>query len=145
MSVAIYLHQSINTRIWKRNMLNNQHIQYRHLIPAPVDRTSASFWLYKHPWVTCQKISQTHQYDPYIYFFFQVLFYFPPSNRHVNKQGTKDWPIYLANQSYVRLGGHPSLVNWVTIGRAVVCYAGAAHSFNAGFKYRHCTYAYFNM
>ena len=90
-NVSGYLPISVNkTRIWKRNMLNNQHIQYRHLIPAPVDRTSASFWLYKHPWVSCQNISQTHQYDPYILFFFQILFYFPPSNRHVNKQGTKD-------------------------------------------------------
>ena len=24
------------------------HIQYRYLIPAPVDRTSGSAWLYKH-------------------------------------------------------------------------------------------------
>ena len=30
-------------------------IQYRHLIPAPVDQTSAIAWLYKHPWITCQK------------------------------------------------------------------------------------------
>ena len=29
-------------------------VQYRHLIPAPVDRTSASAWLYKHPCMTCQ-------------------------------------------------------------------------------------------
>ena len=35
-------------------------VQYRHLIPAPVDRTSGSAWLYKHPWITCQKMSQTH-------------------------------------------------------------------------------------
>ena len=30
-------------------------LQYRHLIPAPVDRTSASAWLYKHQWMECQK------------------------------------------------------------------------------------------
>ena len=30
-------------------------LQYRHLIPAPFDRTSASAWLYTHPWVTYQK------------------------------------------------------------------------------------------
>ena len=36
-------------------------LQYRHLIPAPVDRTSASAWLYKTPWITCQKITQAHQ------------------------------------------------------------------------------------
>ena len=27
-------------------------VQYRHLIPTPVDRTSASAWLYKYLWVT---------------------------------------------------------------------------------------------
>ena len=30
-------------------------LQYRHLITAPVDWTSASAWLYKHPWITCQQ------------------------------------------------------------------------------------------
>ena len=30
------------------------YVQYRHLIPAPVDRTSASAWVYKHPSRTCQ-------------------------------------------------------------------------------------------
>ena len=35
-------------------------VQYRHLIPAPVDRMSVSAWLYKHPWISCQRISQTH-------------------------------------------------------------------------------------
>ena len=25
------------------------YIEFRHLIPAPVDRTSTSAWLYKHP------------------------------------------------------------------------------------------------
>ena len=29
---------------------------HRHLFPAPVDRTSTSAWLFKHPWITCQKI-----------------------------------------------------------------------------------------
>ena len=39
-------------------------LQYRHLIHAPVNRTSASAWLYKIPWITCQKdmpsTSMTH-------------------------------------------------------------------------------------
>ena len=39
-------------------------IQYRHELPAPVDRTSACAWLYKHPWITCLKnkpnTSMTH-------------------------------------------------------------------------------------
>ena len=30
-------------------------VQYRHLIPAPVVRTSASAWSYRHVWITCQK------------------------------------------------------------------------------------------
>ena len=30
-------------------------LQYIHLIPAPVDRTSANDWLKKHAWITCQK------------------------------------------------------------------------------------------
>ena len=29
-------------------------IQYRHFIPEPVARTSASAWLYIHRWITCQ-------------------------------------------------------------------------------------------
>ena len=38
--------------------------RYRHLIPAPVDRTSAIAWLYKRPWMACRKYqprtSMTH-------------------------------------------------------------------------------------
>ena len=37
-------------------------LQYRHLISSPVDRSSAIAWLYKHPWITCQKIRQAHQW-----------------------------------------------------------------------------------
>ena len=39
-------------------------VQYRHLITAPVNRTSASAWLYKHPWIICRRnearTSMTH-------------------------------------------------------------------------------------
>ena len=42
-------------------LLQTRFIQYRHLIPALVDRTSASAWLYRHPWMTCQKISWAYQ------------------------------------------------------------------------------------
>ena len=39
-------------------------VHYRHLIPAPLDRTSANAWLYKHPGTTCQRnnpsTSMTH-------------------------------------------------------------------------------------
>ena len=56
------------------------NLQYRHLIPAPVDRMSVSAWLYKHPWISCQRISQTHW-----------------------------WRTKLVNQSYVQLWGHPGI------------------------------------
>ena len=36
-------------------------LQYRHLISAPVDRTSANAWLYKTPCYDVKKIIQTHQ------------------------------------------------------------------------------------
>ena len=32
-----------------------QLLQYRHLVPAPVDRTSGSTWLYKHRWIACKE------------------------------------------------------------------------------------------
>ena len=35
------------------------YVQYRHLIPAPVDRTSASGWLYKRSRMACQKYQPT--------------------------------------------------------------------------------------
>ena len=38
-----------------RDLLCNHELQYRRLIPASVDRTSASAYLYKHSWITCQK------------------------------------------------------------------------------------------
>ena len=37
------------------NLATIRDLQYRHLIPAPVDRTFASDWLYYHAWITCQK------------------------------------------------------------------------------------------
>ena len=36
-------------------------LQCRQFIPAPVDRSSDSAWLYKTPWITCRKIIQAHQ------------------------------------------------------------------------------------
>ena len=39
-------------------------LQYRHLITAPVDRTSGSAWLHKHSWMICENnkpsTSMTH-------------------------------------------------------------------------------------
>ena len=37
---------------------------YRYLISAPVKWTSASDWLLKNPWITCQKISPARQWPP---------------------------------------------------------------------------------
>ena len=54
-------------------------IQYRHVIPAPLPRTSASDWLYKLLWMACQTQKVKHINDP-----------------------TK-----LANQRYVQLWGPP--------------------------------------
>ena len=31
------------------------YVQYRHLIPAPVNRKSASAWLYKHQSIACHE------------------------------------------------------------------------------------------
>ena len=43
--------------IWLTNQLStrHRHIQYSNLNPTPVDRTSNSAWLYKHPWLTYSK------------------------------------------------------------------------------------------
>ena len=35
-----------------------KRLQYRHLIPAQLDRTSVSAWLYHHPWIPCQKMTR---------------------------------------------------------------------------------------
>ena len=35
---------------WRKS---RRTIQYRYLIPAPVDQTSASAWFHKHPWIMC--------------------------------------------------------------------------------------------
>ena len=45
----------LKSSVIKKVGLYSFHIQYRHSIPAPVNWTSASAWLYNHPWVTCQK------------------------------------------------------------------------------------------
>ena len=35
--------------------LEERKLQYRHVIPAPVDCLCVGTWLYKHPWITGQK------------------------------------------------------------------------------------------
>ena len=39
-------------------------LQYRHLIPAPVNRTSASVCLIKHPWIACKQYAK-HSNGPH--------------------------------------------------------------------------------
>ena len=99
-------------------------VQYRHSIPAPVDRMSASAplhkqpstsindthtvqtfssctsrsdvcqcLLYKHTWITCQKISQAHQ-----------------------------WPTKLAKQSHIQLWGHSCIHVQITGWRYIQLY-----------------------
>ena len=89
------------------------YIQYRHLIPAPVDRTSASDWLCYHAWIIGQK----------------------------NKPSTATTQVACESKlrSVVRSSMHPCPENLVAIGRAVVNYAQDAHAFSAGIKCRHCT------
>ena len=84
-----------------------QKIQYRHLIPAPVDQTSASAWSYKHVLITCQK-------------WIKYIVACEPKLRSV-----------------VRSYMHPCLGNWVAIGRAVVYHARGDQAFRAGIKCRH--------
>ena len=88
-------------------------LQYRYLIPAPVNRTSASACLYKHPWLPYQK------------------------NKPITSM------THLACKAKLRSVGnssiHPCPENWVAMGHAVVYFAQAAHAFSAGIKCWHCT------
>ena len=79
-----------------------------------VDQTSASAWLYKPPWITCQK----------------------------NKPSTPMTHVACESKlrSVVKSSMHPCPGNWVAIGRAVVYHGRAAHTFSTGTKYRHCIY-----
>ena len=85
-----------------------RYVQYRHYILATVDRTSASAWFYKHPFITCQK----------------------------NKPSTSIGHVACKSKlrSGVRSFMHPWPEKWVVIGHAVVYYAQAAHTFSAGIK-----------
>ena len=84
-------------------------VQYRHLIPAPVDRTSACDWSFKHLWITYQ--------------------------RWTKHRVACDPKLRLIVRSFM----HPCPGNWVAIGRAVVYYARADQAFSAGIKCRHCS------
>ena len=84
------------------------HAHLVHLIPAPVARSSASAWLYTHPWITCQNITQAHQ-----------------------------WPTWLANQNHVQLWGHTGNHAQETGGKQA-CGPEWSQAFGAGIKSRHC-------
>ena len=88
-------------------------VQYRLSIPAPVDRTSASAWLYKRPWMACQK------YQP------------RTSMTHVTCKPKL--------RSVLRKSMHQCPENWAAIGHAVVDYARAAHALSAGIKCPYCS------
>ena len=72
--------------------------QERHLIPAPVDRNSASAWLYKQTWIICQK----------------------------NKPNTSTTHVACASKlcSIVRSSIQPCPGDWVAIGHVVILYPG---------------------
>ena len=88
------------------------YLQYRHLIPAPVDKTCVSAWLYKHLWISCQT-----------------------NNPSTSMTSVDCEPKF---RSVVRTFKHPCSGNWMAIGRAVVRYVWAAHALSAGIKCRHC-------
>ena len=99
-----------------RTFSKELHVQYLHLISAPVDRTSARAWLYKHPWMTCQDntlcISMTHI------------------------------ACESKIRSVVRSSMHPCPGNRMAIVRAVVYHVLAAKSFSTRMKCRHCSCLY---
>ena len=86
-------------------------VHSRYLMPVPVHRMFASAWLYKHPFITCQKRPST-------------------SLTHEACESKE--------RSAVRSSMQPCSGHWMAIGRAVVNYARAAHAFKAGIKCWHC-------
>ena len=87
------------------------NIQYRHLIPASMDWTSGSVWLYKHPWITCPKSKPS------------------TSMTHVACESKL--------RSVVRSSMQPCPGNSRAIGHAVIFYDRAVHTFSAVIKCRH--------
>ena len=86
--------------------------EYRHLLPAPVARTPASAWLYKHPWIACQK----HKPNT--------------SMTHIHWE----WKLPSVVGSFM----HACPGNWLSIKHAVRYYAWAAQAFSAGMKCHYC-------
>ena len=96
---------AVTWRFWR--------LHYRYSIPAPVDRTCASVWSYKHLRITYKyhnlNISMTHVYCKS--------------------------KVRLVIRSFL----HPYPKKWVSIGHAVMHYAWSAHEFSARIKCRHCS------
>ena len=90
-------------------------VQYRHSIPAPVDRTSVSAWLFRHSGTTCQKTNNPST-----------------SMTHVVCESKL--------RAVARSSMHPHTCDWVPIGLAVVYHARSAHVFSAGINCRHCSH-----
>ena len=103
---------SVGNLLARFHALFGNLLQYRHLIPAPVDRASAGDWFYKHPCITCQENKPS------------------TSVNHVASESRL--------LSIVRLSMSLCPGNWVAIGSAVVYHAQASHVFSAGIMCRHC-------
>ena len=98
-SIPLWLHipqiQDHGNQLWKyfnhngHDKLTMHVAQYIHLNPSPVVQTSASTLFYKHPCLTCQKISQAHQW--------------PCSLRIKAKFSCK---VYIHESMHVKLGGN---------------------------------------
>ena len=90
---------------------------YRHLILAPVDRTPASAWFYKHLWITRQRNK-------------------PRTLMTLVACESKQRPVA---RSYTKSHMHPCHGNWVAIGRSAVYYTWVVLTFSAGRNCLHCT------
>ena len=115
--IPIILTRVLN--IYLQNLLlyiESIELQYRHLIPAPVDLMFANALLYKQPWMICQE----------------------------NKPSTSK--AHVTFESKLRsVVGHTCIHakgNCVAIGRVVVYTARAAHISSPGIKCRHCRRPY---
>ena len=108
----------IIARSEKRNCIHitkQDPLLYRHLISAPVDWTSTSDRLYKHPWLISQK------------------------NKPKRINNTRTCSLQIKLRSVVSPSMYPCPVNDVVIGRAVVYYVRPVHAFSTILICRHCS------
>ena len=74
-----------------RNCTYPMNYRYRHLIPAPVYRTFASIWLYKHLWIVFQKYnpstSMTHIFcESKVYLVVKSFMQFTQHTKKIRRQ-----------------------------------------------------------